>query len=71
MMMEPTMSHYGYDELGYSPDGRAMFACRQDGNVVVDRHAHDDFHRSMPFMATVSTPDLADLLAREPASDFE
>lgn len=67
--VEPVMAHWGYDPLGYAPDGRTMYACRQDGIVVVDRHAHDDDHRTRPFMAT--TPEMDDLLGREPASDFE
>lgn len=61
---------YGYTVLGALPDGTTMFGCLQEGNVVFDRHAHDDWHRALPFMA-ITTPELEDLMAREPASDFE
>lgn len=70
-MHEPVMSHYGYNALGYAPDGTAIFTCKQDGAVVADRHAHDDFHRSLPFMVTMTSPEMADLLQREPGQDFE
>lgn len=66
-----TVPHYGYSVVGYTSDGSTMFLCLQDGILVGDRHAHDDWHRALPFMATISTPDMADLLQREPGQDFE
>jgi predicted RNA-binding Zn-ribbon protein involved in translation (DUF1610 family) len=41
------VEHDGYEACGWTDDTEVMWECTRCGGAIVDREAHDRFHRTL------------------------